>query len=397
MRLTVLNVAYPLAPVGPDAAGGAEQIVTHLDRALTRAGHRSIVVACEGSVAQGMLVATPWPEGELTDAVRRAAQARHRQSIEQALRQWPVDLVHLHGIDFDQYLPPPGVPVLVTLHLPPSWYPPAVFHLQRPRTFLQCVSRSQRRVCPEAAGLLPEIENGVPVEELAARHAKRRFALALGRICPEKGYHHALEAAARARMPLLLAGEVFHYEAHERYFEDEIRPRLDRSRRFLGPVGWHRKRRLLSAARCLLVPSLVPETSSLVAMEALACGTPVVAFRAGALVDIVEHGRTGFLVNDAAEMADAMTAVDHLDPEACREAARTRFALGRMTRQYLERYQELIEGNPRDGTENVRLAHAVSSPPRSPGWEPGLSPEDEPLRWPPPHSPGWSPGSGLDC
>lgn len=353
MRLTILNVAYPLAPVGPDVAGGAEQIVTHLDRALTRAGHRSIVIACAGSVTQGTLVATPRPDGELTEEVRRAAQEGYRQTIEQVLREWPVDLVHLHGIDFEQYLPPPGVPVLVTLHLPPSWYSPAIFHLKRPQTFLQCVSRSQRRACPEAACLLPEIENGVPVAELAARHARRHFALAIGRICPEKGYHHALAAAARARMPLLLAGEVFPYAAHERYFQDEIRPWLDRTRRFLGPVGWRRKRRLLSAARCLLVPSLVPETSSLVAMEALACGTPVIAFRAGALVDIVEHGRTGFLVNDAAEMADAIAAVDRLNPEVCREAARTRFALERMTGQYLERYQELIASSARDAGEEI--------------------------------------------
>ena len=104
--------------------------------------------------------------------------------------------------------------------------------------------------------------------------------MALGRICPEKGYHIALDAAARAGVPMVLAGEVFRYPAHEQYFRDEIAPRLDASRRFIGPVGLHRKRRLLSEARCLLAPSLAPETSSLVAMEALACGTPVIAFPA---------------------------------------------------------------------------------------------------------------------
>src|SRR5262249_25501474 len=142
-----------------------------------------------------------------------------------------------------------------------------------------------------------------PVACLATRVSRRNFVLSLGRICPEKGYHLALEAAIAARLPMILAGEIFRYEAHERYYAQEIAPRLNGVRKFIGPVGLARKRRLLSAARCLLVPSLVPETSSLVAMEALACGTPVIAFPSGALAEIVEHGRTGFLVKNETEMA----------------------------------------------------------------------------------------------
>ncbi len=344
MRLTVLNVAYPLAPAGPDTVGGAEQVLSHLDRALMRAGHRSIVIACEGSAVAGALCATGRVDGLLDQAARQAAQAQHRLAIEQALQRWPVNLIHLHGIDFLAYLPPPGVPVLVTLHLPPSWYPPEIFSLSRPQTYLHCVSAAQRRACPPGARLLPDIENGVAVDDQPTPHARRRFALALGRICPEKGFHLALEAARLADTPLLLAGEVFRYEAHERYFRDEIAPRLDAARRFLGPVGWRRKRRLLAAARCVLVPSLAPETSSLVAMEALAHGTPVIAFPSGTLADIVEHGRTGFLVRDEREMAQAIQAAGDLNPEVCRQTARRRFSLERMTAQYLELYHQLSKG-----------------------------------------------------
>src|SRR3954454_20373589 len=112
-------------------------------------------------------------------------------------------------------------------------------------------------------------------------------------------------------------------------------------RRFLRAIGLARKRRLLSAARCLLVPSLAPETSSLVAMEALACGTPVVAFPSGALVDIVEEGRTGFLVKDEREMAEAIDAAGSLNPAACRESAKRRFSLERVVKQYFELYLNL--------------------------------------------------------
>lgn len=341
--LTVLSVAYSLAPVGPDAVGGAEQVLSALDEALTAAGHRSVVIACAGSVAAGELVPTPAaPLGTIGDAERLRAQAATRAMVKEVLRREPVDVVHMHGLDFLAYLPPPGPPALVTLHLPPSWYPREAFVPSRPDTWLQCVSTSQHAGCPRASGLLPPIRNGVAVERLSgATHAKRRFALMLARVCPEKGAHLALDAAHAAGIPLLIGGDVFPYPEHLAYFAKLVRPRLDRRRRFIGPVGFVRKRRLLTSARCLLVPSLAPETSSLVAMEALACGTPVIAFPAGALVEIVEHERTGFLVRDAGEMAAAIVRAETIDPDACRAAARTRFSLSRMVDAHLARYAAL--------------------------------------------------------
>lgn len=350
MSLTVLNVAYPLAAVGPDAVGGAEQVVAQLDRALTRAGHESLVIACEGSEVQGSLVPTRRWEQTLDEAACREAANSHREAIQQCLSRQSIDLVHLHGIDFLQYLPPPGVPVLVTLHLPPSWYPAAVFRLERPQTFLNCVSRTQQHACPDCPQMLPVIANGVPDEFFEARHLKGNFAVSLGRICPEKGFHLALEAAAQAKVPLLLAGQVFPYEAHARYFRQEIQPRLDRQRRFIGPVGMRKKRRLLASARCLVAPSLAPETSSLVAMEALASGTPVVAFPSGALAEIIEHGKTGFLASTWQEMAEAIVAADALNPTECRETARRRYSEQRMLESYLQLYARL-SGGGRDSVE----------------------------------------------
>jgi glycosyltransferase involved in cell wall biosynthesis len=340
VSLTVLSVAYPLAPVGPDAAGGAEQVLMQLDRALMEAGHRSIVVAQEGSRTAGTLVAVPAERGAL-DAVKPRAWEAHRRAIASALQRWPIDLVHLHGLDFHAYLPARGVPALVTLHVPLSWYAPEALRPERPDTWLNCVSQAQHETWPKTPNLLPPIENGVPIDSLTARHAKRRFAMFLGRICPEKGVHLAIEAAKRADVALVIAGEVFGYEGHRRYFEDEILPRLDARRRFIGPVGFVRKRRLLTAAQCLLVSSVVPETSSLVAREALACGTPVVGFRTGALPQTIEHGRTGFLVDTVDEMADAIGSTSALDPDLCRAVARQCFSLHAMTKRYLDVYGRL--------------------------------------------------------
>ena len=339
--LTVLSVAYPLAPVGPDCVGGAERILTLLDRALVAAGHRSVVVACAGSAVAGTLVPFPLPPGPLDEAARERAHRACRAAIEEALRRFPVDVLHFHGIDFDSYLPPDGPPALVTLHLPPAWYSAAALHVGRPRTFLHCVSAVQRRACPPGLPLLEDVPNGVDLETFRPAGSKRCFALALGRICPEKGLHFAFAAAALAGLPLLLGGQVFPYAEHERYFREEIEPRLTPPNRLLGPLPLARKRRLLAAARCLLVPSLAPETSSLVAMEALASGTPVIAFPAGALPEIVEDGRTGFLVEGIEAMAAAIRQVDRIDPAACRRAAVERFSAERMVAGYFDLYLRL--------------------------------------------------------
>jgi glycosyltransferase involved in cell wall biosynthesis len=163
----------------------------------------------------------------------------------------------------------------------------------------------------------------------------------MGRICPEKGFDLAMEACRRANVPFFLAGTIFEYPAHRAYFEEAIRPHLSRTQQFLGPIGGNRKHHLLAGARCLLIPSLVAETSSLVAMEAMACGTPVIAFRSGALCDLIDEGRTGFLVNNVEEMAQAISAVTQIDPEACRQEAETRFSSDRMTIAYLSMYEEI--------------------------------------------------------
>src|SRR5579864_7506025 len=194
MPLTVLSVGYPLARVGPDTVGGAEQILSALDRALVAAGHRSIVVAPEGSEVAGTLVASVRsPAATITEEARAAARARHRQAIAETLAQYPVDVVHTHALDFAEHLPQADIPTLVTLHLPCSFYPASAIPGPRPRTWFNCVSMSQRRSFPPLPTMLPEIENGVAVDRLPARVSRRRFALCLGRVCPEKGFEHALD------------------------------------------------------------------------------------------------------------------------------------------------------------------------------------------------------------
>lgn len=352
MALTVLSVAFPFAPVDDDPVGGAEQVLSRLDRALVAAGHASVVIAAAGSRVAGTLVPLPAMHGEIDDTARRRTYRHVRAATDAVLASRRVDLVHLHGIDFAACLPPPGVPVLVTLHLPLAWYDADALRPRRPRTWLVPVSHSQARGAPAGAVLLPPIANGVDVDAFP-RLRKRGFALALGRLCPEKGFDDALDAARAADVPLLLTGEAFAWPEHRRHVERDIRPRLDAARRWIGPVRGARKRRLLAAARCVLVPSRVAETSSLVAMEALAAGTPVIARRIGALPDIVEHDVTGWLVDDVDGMAQAIARSDRIDPQACRLAARRRFDVAGTVADYLALYERLATADAAPQVERV--------------------------------------------
>jgi glycosyltransferase involved in cell wall biosynthesis len=342
MALTVLQAAYPFAPVGRDSVGGAEQILAACDEAVVGAGYRSIVVACEGSQVKGTLISVP-PVSRADDLGARAeAHAKHKRAIEAAISRFGVDLVHCHGIDFDCYLPDEGTTVLVTLHLDLASYDKSALSPQRAGTFFNCVSLSQYARCPKIRNLLPPVENGVDTERLRRDpEVQRTHALVLARICPEKGVHLAIEAAKKADIDLVIAGEVFPYADHQHYFTQQVKPRLDDRRVFVGPVGFEAKRKLLQSARCLLVPSLIDETSSLVAMEALACGTPVIAFRRGALPEIIENGVTGALVENVEDMAAAIGHLAFYQTAACARAAQRRFSAARMKRRYIGLYEHL--------------------------------------------------------
>src|SRR6266550_904751 len=310
MGLTVLSVSYPLAQVSPGTAGGAEQVLATLDESVVRAGHRSLVLAPAGSRCFGLLIPGPAVPGVLDLQMQERVRHSYRETLQKVLARFAVDVVHLHGLDFLDYLPPAGVPVVLTLHLPPSWYPEDALRLDRPETYLVCVSQSQARECPPHARIEQVIENGVSLERFHPEKKKGKYALAMGRICPEKGIHLALDAASAAGLPLFLAGTAFGYRSHQSYFEDAIRPRLRDGHRFLG------------------------------AMEALACDTPVVAFRVGALCDLIEDGRTGFLVDTVTDLPDAMRASQKLDPAACRREAELRFSFEIMQTKYMDLYRK---------------------------------------------------------
>ncbi len=342
MPLTVLNVAYPLAPVSEATAGGAEQVLLMLDRGLVQRGHHPLVLAAAGSRCHGFLLPVEIPSGSLDQQAKQEARRKFRLALAHALQRHRVDVIHMHGIDFHEYIPDGDVPIIVSLHLPLDWYELSALKDARHRVSLICVSNSQARTAPHGVHISRVIPNGVDLEPVEPARRKGDYVVYMGRICPEKGLHLAIDAAEQAGARILIAGMVFDYPEHREYFESMIRPRLGRSAVFLGAIGGRRKTHLLAGAKCLLIASQARETSSLVAMEAMASGTPVIAWRSGALPEIVTQGRTGFLVSSVGEMAHAIRRASELNAGDCRREAVRRFSSGHMASTYLDLYQELV-------------------------------------------------------
>jgi glycosyltransferase involved in cell wall biosynthesis len=347
--LSVLSVAYSLARVSADAVGGAEQVLAALDRALVSAGHRSLVLACRGSRVAGQLVPIEIGTGSYTSELRAGVTERYREQLGNLVTREHIDVVHFHGVDCGAYIDLgglTGVAKIVTLHLPLDYYEPRLRRGASGVVFT-CVSASQRAQVESLIPVHATIENGIDVRRWRPLDGiPGEYVACLGRICPEKGFDIALRAAHAANVPLLLAGEVFPYPDHQQYFADCIEPFLDERRRFIGAVGGAVKRRFLADARCLVVPSRVAETSSLVTMEALASGTPVIVSGVGAPASLIEPGVTGLVAEDEAALCEALGKIGALDRRACRTSARRRFDVRDTTRRYLELYASLAGHRP---------------------------------------------------
>jgi glycosyltransferase involved in cell wall biosynthesis len=338
-QMRVLNVAYPLLPVGPGSGGGAEQILYLLDRGLSERHIDSLVIAAESSQVSGKLWPTPLACDEITDAKRSEAHMVHRCTIEKALESEHVDVIHFHGLDFGAYVPETSARKVVTLHLPVPWYDPDSLH----DPGIQFVAVSQSQAGSAGVNTISRVvRNGIDITQHMPADGERTGLLWLGRVCPEKGTHIALEVARRADLPLVVAGPVHPFTFHRDYFRREVEPLLDNKRVYVGPVGLREKAKLLSSARALLIPSLAPETSSLVAMEAASSGTPTIAFRSGALPEVVQDEVTGFIADDVECMVEAVGRIGDISPVRCREYAVDNFSSERMVNDYLGLYRDLL-------------------------------------------------------
>jgi glycosyltransferase involved in cell wall biosynthesis len=332
----LLLVAYPLLPVSEASAGGAEQILWTLERELVLRGWETEVAACAGSLVSGDLLAT----GE-APRVRDGLPAREREHTERvvaACAGGEFAMVLDHSGHFFRHAARVDAHVLATLHLPRELYAPGAFEGLAENVSFHCVSESQRSTFMDVPQMLGVVRNGIAVERFSWSGRKSDFVLWLGRVCPEKAPHLAIAAAARAGVPIVLAGQVYPFQWHQEYWEREVEPLIDGDRvRWVALPSFCEKTKLLREARALLVTSQVAETTSLVALEAMASGTPVIAFDAGALREVVPQS-AGFIVEDVEAMAKACGAASGIRAQDCREWMEREYSAQAMA----DRYEGLI-------------------------------------------------------
>lgn len=348
----VLYIAYPLLTLSDESAGGAEQVLWTLEREMARNGVATTVAASEGSSVAGGLFSTGAACTQPDDFERRNRQHQDRivEWVRRRARQGRgFDLVHDMSGSFWTRAAEVDLPILATLHLPRSFYPAESFCQAAANVSFNCVSRSQAQSFQDLNNLLGIVLNGIALDRFeqplhGTDATARNGLLWLGRICEEKAPHLALEIAARAGLPLTMAGKVYPFSYHQKYFAREVLPRLQQMPdvNFISALPAAMKLRLLRQAEAMLITSQADETSSLVAMEAAASGTPVIAFRRGALPEVVQDRVTGFVVENPEEAVEACRHVSLVHRDRCAAWARENFSSAQMAQGYNRLYARLL-------------------------------------------------------
>ena len=338
MRIAQVAPLYESVP--PRGYGGTERVVSYLTEELVRRGHRVTLFASGDSVTGAELIA-PCQHSLRTDPACVDPLAWHLVMLERVFREaHRFDVVHFHcdylHFPFTRRHP---LPSLTTLHgrldLPEL---PAVYREYAGMPVVS-ISDAQRRPLP-AANWQGTVYHGLPEGLHTFRGRPGDYLAFLGRVSPEKGVDRAVAVARRVGMRLKVAAKID--KADRAYFKERVEPLFrDPLVEYVGEVGGTAKDEFLGNAHALLFPVDWPEPFGLVMIEAMACGTPVVAWRRGSVSEVMEDGVTGFLVDEIDEAVAAVGRVGALDRRGCRRAFERRFTAARMAADYLTLYEHV--------------------------------------------------------
>jgi glycosyltransferase involved in cell wall biosynthesis len=339
MRIAQISTLYESVP--PRRYGGIERVVSWLTEELVSMGHEVTLFASADSHTRADLVPGAACAVRLVEDTADP-QAFHFAMLEDVVRASErFDIVHFHT----DYMGFPYTRRLTAAHVTTLHWRLDIPGLEPLyRRFgdvpLVSVSDAQRAPLPWAAWA-GNVPHGMPATLFPFHEHAGGHVAFLGRIAPTKGPDAAIRIARRAKVPLKIAAKID--EADRSYFEREVAPLIEAPfADFEGELDDAGKQRLLGSARALLFPINWPEPFGIVMIEALACGTPVIAFSRGSVPEIVEHGVNGFIVRDEDEAVDAIARLSEIDRRACRDSFERRFTAKRMARAYVEIYERLI-------------------------------------------------------
>ena len=338
MRIAIMSPLHEAVP--PKTYGGTERVVSFLTEELVSMGHDVTLFASGDSVTSAELVA-PWPRALRLDKSVRDVNAPHALMMAMVARQAEdFDILHCH-LDYHPFalFSRERTPFVTTLHgrldLPELKPMFAMF----PNAPVISISDNQRLPLPEAA-FFQTVHHGLPVDLLTPQPVTPSYLAFLGRIAPEKCPDRAIRIARASGVPLRIAAKID--RADDVYFEQVIAPMLpDGGVELIGEINDHQKPDFLSGARALLLPLDWDEPFGLVMIEAMACGTPVIAFNRGSVPEVIEDGVTGFIVEDEASAIAAVANLGMLDRRLIRQRFEERFTARRMAEDYLDVYRRL--------------------------------------------------------
>ncbi|GAB2449482.1 glycosyltransferase family 4 protein [Streptosporangium sandarakinum] len=353
--LRVVMIAPPWYDVPPAAYGGIESMVADLVAGLSRRGHEVTLIGAgkPGTSARFLATYAVPPSERIGEAMPEVLHAARAHGMLSGLE---TDIVHDHSLAGPLHAGCRAVPTVITCHLTMDGEFGDYYRSLGTGVVMVGISRAQRRSAPELpwAGV---VHNAVDIASFPFREDKEDWVLWLGRFNEDKGAHLAIDAARAAGRRIMLAGKLT--EPVERdYFAEHVAPRLGADAEYVGEADAVGKRELLAAAHCLLFPVLWEEPFGMVMIEAMACGTPVVAFGRGAVPEVVADGVTGFVLDRPEELPEAIEAAGKLDPHACRSHVADHFGVEAMAAGYERVYRKVIaeaaaRAEPAGGTRGL--------------------------------------------
>jgi glycosyltransferase involved in cell wall biosynthesis len=338
-------IAPPWLPVPPKRYGGIELVIDGLARGLIAAGHDVLLAVPAGSTCSVPQI----PDLPASDPYRMGCtvvEIPYALSAYAAMKE--ADVIHDHTVAGPLCVRPRRrTPVVTTNHGPFNVdLNPIYAEMSRQDVSVIAISNHQASTAQNVE-IAAVIHHGIDVVDIPVGDGSAGYACALGRMAPSKGIREAALIAREAGVPLRIAAKM--REPLERqYFEECVQPLLGGDIEYVGELNPAEKYQLLGGAFALLNPIQWPEPFGLVMIEALACGTPVVASRRGSAPEIVTDGETGFLRSELPALADALQQAPALDRKRCRERAITRFTTKRMVAEHLQLYSRLLDGGPED-------------------------------------------------
>jgi len=347
MRIAQVSPLYEAVP--PKLYGGTERVVYYLTEELVKEGHDVTLFASADSITSATLVAT------IDQALRlnpdcEDTLAPHVAQLQDVLdRAEQFDMIHYHTdylhFPFSQFF---SVPTITTLHGKLS-IPELQYIYKRFRLPVVSISNGQRKALPYA-NFIGTVYHGLPVDLHPMGNGSGNYLAFLGRVSPEKGLTKAIEWAKAAGISLKIAAKVDKADKH--YFQSEVKPLLnDPLIEFLGEINETEKTDFLGNALALLFPIDWDEPFGMVMIEAMACGTPVIAHGRGSVLEIIEHGRNGYIVSSTDEAVHYIRQLSLHQRETVRQVFEERFTAEKMAKAYLQLYEKLCSQN------NLRVEH----------------------------------------